>query len=130
MIIPKSKRTGLSLLGRWLLEYSEEMGISLTALARRAGLSDGALRYLVKDPSRVPTIETCLRLAAVTPLNANEILEMAGLHTTESTENIDPLRLELTSLYSQILEPLRIILVENARRLVQFSHEYHVAPKN
>ena len=53
-------------LTQWLLEYVDEHDVSLTELSVRAGLSAGSLRSLVKFPERLPSLETCMKLAEVT----------------------------------------------------------------
>jgi len=69
------------------LEYSTENEITLTELSRKANLSAGSLRGLVKYPERMPALETCIKLAKVTGKPADEILQMAGLEGYESSEN-------------------------------------------
>ena len=65
----KSKYNGsakLNLLGQWLLEYVDEHKTPLTNLALQAGLTSSALRYMVNESHRFPSVETCLRLIIVT----------------------------------------------------------------
>ena len=64
---------------RWLLSYAIENEITLTELSRKANLSAGSLRSLVKYPERIPALETCIKLAISTGKPAEDILQMAGL---------------------------------------------------
>ncbi len=119
MKIPKHKRAELSPLGHWLLAYADENGTSLTEMANHAGLSSGALRYLVKEPSRIPSADTCLRLAAITGKAASEIFEMAGVDAPVGAERFNPVRLELTRIYDQLSPALRSVLVDTGRKLLE-----------
>ncbi len=119
MRISKDERENLSPLGRWLLAYTDEQGITLTGLARQAGLSLGSLRYFVKDPDREPRIETCLRLAEVTDKDAEELFEMAGINAPEGAERFRPNRMELLRNYDQLSGNLRALLLTISRELVE-----------
>jgi len=85
----------INLLGQWLLEYVDEHDTILTNLALQAGLSSSALRYLVKESHRFPSVETCLRLAIVTGRSAEEIFEMAGVLAPNGAAQFNPIRMHI-----------------------------------
>ena len=57
--MPK-KYENLSPFAEWLVKLAEERETTISALAKEAGLSAGTLRYLLVEPHRKPTLETCL----------------------------------------------------------------------
>ncbi len=115
----RKKTRPLSPLARYLIEYVEENETSLTALSRQAGLSPGALRYIIHHAERVPTIETCLKLSHVTGKAPTELMQLGGMtpETTTELENIHPWRMELLRLYDDLPLVLQQALVEMARAL-------------
>jgi hypothetical protein len=102
---------------RWLMEYSTEHEITLTELSRKANLSAGSLRSLVKYPERIPALETCVKLARITGKPAEEILQMAGLDGYESSEKLDPDRLMLLQIYQRLPIPMRRTLMKIAQAI-------------
>lgn len=113
----KRKRTNLTPLATWLMEYVQTQGITLTELARRSGLSGGALRSLVVYPERIPSLETCLRLAEATGKPADEIIHLAGLEAPKNPERFHPDRLELIRIYDNLPATMRQALVVVARAI-------------
>ncbi len=109
----------LTPLGRWLLSYASTHEVTLTELARQAGLSDGALRSLVRYPERSPTLETCLRLSGVTGKPPEEIFALAGIQFTpgQYSPNLNPERMQLLRIYDQLPPDLRSSLMEVARAM-------------
>ena len=114
----QDERVMPSLLGQWLLEYVAEHGMTLTSLSLQAGLSAGSLRYLVKESHRLPSLETCLRLAEITGKGAAEIFEMAGVDAPEGAAQFNPIRMELTKIYDRLSPSLRSLLLDVGRRLL------------
>ena len=95
------KFQNLSPFAEWLIQLTGEHNISLTALAHRAGLSSGTLRYLVIDPERKPTLETCLRLSAFSERSMNEIVALAGLVAPDPIgDSYHPDQLKLTQIFA------------------------------
>jgi len=92
----------LHLLGQWLLEYVDEHETTLKILALQAGLSSSALRYLVKESHRFPSIETCLRLAIITGWSAEEIFEIAGVRAFKGAAQFNPIRMELLHIFDRL----------------------------
>lgn len=99
-------------IGKWLIEYITQERISLTKLAQRAGVSTGTLRYLVTEPNRVPTLETCAKLAEATNRSVGDVLKIAGL----SNKNIshEPRKEELLFVYDRLPNQLKAALAEIA----------------
>jgi len=73
-------------LGHWLLDYVAKNQLSLTELSRLAGLSDGTLRSLIYYPDRLPSLETCVRLAKATGYPASSFLQLAGVVETPGAD--------------------------------------------
>ena len=119
MITKQQERATPSLLGQWLLEYAASHDMSLTSLSLQAGLSSGSLRYLVKESDRLPSVETCLRLAEITGKGAEEIFEMAGVDAPEGAAQFNPIRMELIKIYDRLSPSLRSILLDIGRRLLE-----------
>jgi hypothetical protein len=102
---------------RWLLGYITEKEMTLTELSRLAGLSSGSLRSLVKYPERIPALETCVKLAKATRKPADEILQMAGMNGYESSETLDPDRLQLLQIYQNLPVVMRRALITIAQAI-------------
>ena len=113
----------LSPIAQWLLQYVEEHDISLTELARKSGLSDGALRALVRYPERKPTIETCLRLAPSTNREAEEIIELAELQTLKGSKQLHPDRFELINIFDVASYPIKLAILDVARALSKVENQ-------
>ena len=107
----------LSPIGQWLVEYTDELDTSLTELARQANLAPGTLRYLVIEPSRKPSLETCAKLAEATGIPLQEVLKIGGL----SQKNLayEPQRERLLALYDKLPTNMREILVNFAEILAE-----------
>ena len=100
--MPRKIQT-LSPFAEWLIKLTNEHNISLTALAHRAALSPGTLRYLVTDPKRKPTLETCLRLSAFSGRSMNEIVTLAGLVAPNPIgDSYHPDQLKLTQIFDHL----------------------------
>ncbi len=63
--------------GQWLLKQCAERNVSISRLSELAGLSPGTLRHLIIEPERCPSIETCIRLADLFGMSADEVLKIA-----------------------------------------------------
>lgn len=111
------KLKNLSPIGKWLVEYTDELDISVTELARQANLAPGTLRYLVIQPSRKPSLETCAKLAEATEIPLKEILKIGGLAQKNLT--YEPQRERLLALYDNAPVNMREILVNFAQILAE-----------
>jgi len=117
MVTAPKKKPALTPLAQWLLAYIQEQEITLTELARRSGLSSGALRSLVVYPERIPSLETCLRLAEATGRPGEEVAHLAGLEAPSNPDRFHPDRLELIRIYDNLPACLRQALVNVARAI-------------
>jgi transcriptional regulator with XRE-family HTH domain len=108
-------------LGHWLLDYVAKNQLSLTELSRLAGLSDGTLRSLIYYPDRLPSLETCVRLAKATGYPASSFLQLAGVVETPGADTLDPQRLDLLRLYDRLRPDLQRMLVMIAESLQKFN---------
>ena len=98
--------------GKWLIDYIDQEKISLAKLAERAGLAVGTLRYLVTEPERIPTLETCAKLAEATNKSTTEVLKIAGISHKAITH--EPQRESLLFAYDKLPSPLKGVLAEIA----------------
>jgi transcriptional regulator with XRE-family HTH domain len=106
----------MSPIGRWLREYVEEHDTSLAALSRDAGLSPSALRYLVLEPHRTPTLETCLKLAHATNTPIEDLTTLANLpEASPEQDQLQPGRWELIKIFDALPPEGRQMLVGIAR---------------
>ena len=87
--------------GQWLLQQCAERNVSISRLSELAGLAPGTLRYLVIDPERRPTIETCIRLADLLGMTADEVLTIAD-KTGLGQLPPHPNRLMLLNIYDEL----------------------------
>jgi transcriptional regulator with XRE-family HTH domain len=117
----QSKKQAETPLGYWLLGYVATNHLSLTELSRLAGLSDGTLRSLIYFPDRMPSLETCVRLAKATGYPASEFLRLAGVVETAAVDHIDPQRVDLLRIYEQLRPDLQRMLVMIAESLQKFN---------
>lgn len=108
-------------LGHWLLDYAAEQKLTLTELSRYAGLSDGTLRSLIYKPDRLPSLETCVRLAKVTGYPASTFLKLAGIVEATGADTYDPQRQDLLRLYDKLRPDLQRILLVIAESLQKFN---------
>ena len=102
-------------IGKWLIEYIDQEKISLAKLAQRAGVSTGTLRYLITEPDRVPTLETCAKLAESTDTKLSTLLEVAEL--SHKAISYSPQRESLISIYDKLPVKLREALFSVAESL-------------
>ena len=116
--LPKKSKS-LSRLSQWLQEYSQAHGITLTELSRDAGLSDGTLRSLMYYPDRLPTMETCLRLARATGESVRTVLQLAGLPESAEIEHYDVNGARLMKVYRGLPPQIQRMLLEIALTLHQ-----------
>ena len=116
--LPKKSKPQ-SPLSQWLEEYSQAHGITLTELSREAGLSDGTLRSLLYYPERLPTMETCLRLARVTGESVRTVLHLAGLPASAEIEQYDVNGAKLMKVYRSLPIHIQRMLLEIALTLHQ-----------
>lgn len=56
----------------------DRLHISQRELSRRAGLSDMAVNYIVKNPTARPNVDTCVSLARALDVPERVLLELAG----------------------------------------------------
>jgi ribosomal protein L17 len=106
----------MSPIGRWLMEYVEVRDTSISALSREAGLSPSALRYLVIEPHRTPTLETCLKLAHATNKPMEELMALANLSkASPEQDKVKPGRWELMKIFDALTPEYRQKLVGIAR---------------
>ena len=103
--------------GRWLLEQAEKQNTTLTGLARMGGMAPSTLRYLVIEPWRVPTLNTCIRLAEVTGEPTEKILKLAGHDIEEISHH--PQRTALLNTYDNLSRPMKLVLLRIAQTLVE-----------
>lgn len=111
----------ISPLGAWLLEYVEQNEITLTELSRLAGLSDSTLRSLIYYPDRLPSLETCVRLAKATGQSVSTFLQFAGLSESPGINELNSDRAELLRLFDQLSPSLQRMLVMIAESLQKFN---------
>lgn len=115
------KRKATSPLGTWLLEFVQKNEFTLTELSRLAGLSDNTLRNLIYYPDRLPSLETCVRLAKATGQPASTFLQFAGLSESPGINELNPDRAELLRLFDQLSPSLQRMLVMIAESLQKFN---------
>ena len=113
----KRNRKTLSPFAQWLVELTEELDISLTALAKQAGVAPGTLRYLLIEPERKPSLETCLRLSAVSGKPMQEILALNGGTEMGQIDPYHPDRLRLMSVFDGLSPDGRIALLKVAEAM-------------
>ena len=121
----RNKKT-LSLFAQWLVELTEELDISLTALAKQAGVAPGTLRYLLIEPERKPALETCLRLSAVSGKPMAEILALTGSTEKGQIDPYHPDRLRLMNIFDGLSPDGRIALLKVAEAMGLVIKSNHV----
>ena len=103
MRVDRIPEKDLSPFAHWMMRYVKEQDISLSALSRQSNVSQSALRYLVIDASRTPTLETCLKLAHATNTPVDELLELANsAGDLPNQESLKPGRWELTQIFNTL----------------------------
>jgi hypothetical protein len=114
--MPK-KYTNLSPFADWLVKLAEERDLTLSALAQEAGLSPGTLRYLVVEPRRKPTLETCLRLSAVSGRPVGELLAMGGQDSNQPIDPYHPDRIMIVNIFDDLPPVGRTALLNVAKAI-------------
>jgi len=99
--MPKKYKT-LSPFGDWLVRLAEEQDATISGLARKAGLTPGTLRYLVIEPNRKPSLETCLRLSAISGRAVEELLALAGQTEHQVINPYHPDRIKIMSIFDRL----------------------------
>ena len=112
--MPK-KYENLSPFAEWLVKLAEERETTISALAKEAGLSAGTLRYLLVEPHRKPTLETCLRMSAVSGRPVAELLELGGQDTDQPIDPYHPDRLKIIKIFDHLPAVGRQALLQVAK---------------
>ena len=73
----KSQQAVCSAVARILRQEREKRGLSMNAVAERAGLSQQMVSYVERE-MRNPTLETLLRIAAAIEIDLAAVLSRAG----------------------------------------------------
>jgi len=84
----------------WLIEEMNKRGWSQAELARRAGISRGAVANLING-QRKPGPETCEGIARAFRYPADKVFQLAGL-LPESGDNEDPRLARLNRMMAQL----------------------------
>jgi hypothetical protein len=95
--------------------------MTLTAVAHQSGLAPGTLRYLVLEPERKPTLETCLRLSAFAGQSVDELLALANQRSSQPIDPYHPDRLKLMSIFDALPAAGRRVLLEVAELVVGYT---------
>jgi hypothetical protein len=117
----RANKQAKSPLGQWLLDYVAKNQLSLTELSRLAGLSDGTLRSLIYYPDRLPSLETCVRLAKAIGYPASIFLQLASIVEASGVNALDLQRVDLVRMYDQLSPYLQRMLVMIAESLLKFN---------
>ncbi len=99
--MPKKYKT-LSPFGEWLVQLADEQNATISGLARKAGLTPGTLRYLVIEPNRRPSLETCLRLSAISGRDVEELLALAGQTEAHAINPYHPDRIRVMRVFDRL----------------------------
>lgn len=86
MSADKVRQNICSNVARILREEREKRGISMTALAERAGLSQQMVSYVERE-MRNPTLETLLRITGVLGIEIADVLDRACKRASKRGEN-------------------------------------------
>jgi len=97
--MPRKHLQNLSPFAKWLVQFAEERDATLTAIAHQAGIAPGTFRYLVIDQKRRPSLETCLRLSALSGRPTDELLALAGQVTGQSIDPYHPDRVKIIRIF-------------------------------
>ena len=112
--MPK-KYENLSPFAEWLVKLAEERETTISALAKEAGLSAGTLRYLLVEPHRKPTLETCLRMSAVSGRPVAELLALGGQDADQPIDPYHPDRLKIIKIFDHLPAVGRQALLQVAK---------------
>ncbi len=131
MYFTPEKKATLSPFARWVADYAERHGLTVTRLARRAGLSaeallrhcrDKAARSATQNP-RAPTLETCLALAVETNTPLFQILalvvDVPDAVTGDNLPVLDAPGAQLVDIYQNLPRPLQQALLATAHAFDQ-----------
>lgn len=111
------KQNRYSRFGQWIVDQVHKRETTITRMALDAGLGPSTLRYLVIDPDRRPSADTCMRLAKLLKIDQRDVLTIAGLDAVEDENSYDPNRANLLMLYDQLPTNLANALLGMARTL-------------
>ena len=114
--MPK-KYENLSPFAEWLVKLAEERETTISALAKEAGLSAGTLRYLLVEPHRKPTLETCLRMSAVSGRPVAELLALGGQDADQPIDPYHPDRLKIIKIFDHLPAVGRLALLQVAKAI-------------
>jgi hypothetical protein len=92
--------------------------MTLTAIAHQCGLAPGTLRYLVIEPERKPTLETCLRLSTFAGQSVDELLAIANQRSSQPIDPYHPDRLKIMSIFDALPGAGRRVLLAVAELIV------------
>jgi DNA-binding XRE family transcriptional regulator len=112
--MPKEYKN-LSPFAEWLVKLAEERETTITALAKEAGLSPGTLRYLLVEPHRKPSLETCLRISAVSGRPVAELLALGGQDADQPIDPYHPDRLKIMDIFDHLPPVGRLALLKVAQ---------------
>ncbi len=123
-----TEKESLSPFGRWVVDYAEQHGLTITRLANRAGLAEEMLRRHCRTTGSPghrsaswPNIKTCLALAVETNTPLPEILALIMDVPEEVAGNgrptLDAEGAALVDLYQGLPRPLKQALLDSARAL-------------
>jgi hypothetical protein len=115
------RNRNLSPFAAWLLQLADDRKMTLTAVAHQSGLAPGTLRYLVLEPERKPTLETCLRLSAFAGQPVDELLALANQRSSQPIDPYHPDRLKLISIFDALPAAGRRVLLEVAELVVGYT---------
>ncbi len=116
-----AKPQNLSPFAKWLEQLTEERDTTLTAIARKSGLATGTLRYLLLEPDRKPSLETCLRLSAFSGRPVDELLALANQRSSQPVDPYNPDRLKMMSIFDALPVAGRRVLLGVAELIVELT---------
>jgi hypothetical protein len=121
------KNKNLSPFATWLVQLTDNRKMTLTAVAHQCGLAPGTLRYLVIEPERKPTLETCLRLATFAGQSVDELLAIANQRSSQPIDPYHPDRLKLISIFDALPATGRQVLLDVAELIVGLTEDDQAA---
>jgi transcriptional regulator with XRE-family HTH domain len=81
----QTRRAICSQVARLLREEREKRKMSMTTLARRAGLSQAMISF-IEHEIRNPSLDTLLRVAQVLEINLGELVQRAYVYATRDVD--------------------------------------------